>query len=290
MNSIFVFGDIHGQYNLYNAITTDCFEMDPKCTIIFLGDACDRGDYGYRIMRELLDSSQVRYLKGNHEELFVNAAHEIIGFCAQSDEMYNKLKSRDREFAQKFCIDITPFKMPALSLCLYNGGASTIQDWIADGADEDFVDAIENLPLTFSYENIDFCHAGSIYKYFKNAADAEKLVDAESEKRLLWDRNLIPLGWETNRIAVFGHTPSFTLPHGIYGHDNQISHAHPCAWQDHMGGKNKRGGWKIDMDTGAAWSHRAFVLNCLTMKVYGFEEEISKDGSIIKIIDEYKII
>jgi len=296
MHDVFYFTDIHGDYFLYDAIINWCFEKDSEAHVIFGGDACDRGDYGYRIMRELLDNPQVGYLKGNHEELFVNAAHEIIGFCAQSDEIYNKLKSKDREFARKFCIDATPLKMPALSLCLYNGGARTIQDWIVDGADEDFVDTIENLPLTFSFGNLDFCHAGSTYEHFSKVAEAEyngAMPDSESTNRLLWDRNLLALGWETGRIGIFGHTPTVSLPKGIYGNDQSLKNAHPCVWHDKMGEwskSDKRQGLKVDMDTGAVWSHRAYVLNCLTGVAYCFFDEEHKDGNIIKIVDECKII
>ena len=295
MHDIFYFTDIHGDYFLYDAIINWCLENDSEAHVIFGGDACDRGDYGYRIMRELLDNPQVGYLKGNHEDLFVKAAHEIIGFCAADDEIYNKLKSKDREFAKKLCITCDRNIMPALSLCLYNGGAHTIQDWIADGADEDFVDTIENLPLTFSFGNLDFCHAGSTYKYFSKVAEAEyngAVPDPESVKRLLWDRDLLALGWATDRIGIFGHTPTVSLPKRIYGNDQSLKNARPCIW--HEMGKwsksDKRQGLKVDMDTGAIWSHRAYVLNCLTGVAYCFFNEEHKDGNIIKIVDECKII
>jgi len=296
MRDIYVMADLHGCYELYSAMIDWCFAQDNECTVVFLGDACDRGPYGYKIMRELLDNPQVIYLKGNHEDMFVQAAHEIIGFCAQSDELYNQLKSKNRQFAQEFCRNSTNITMPALSLCLYNGGAETIQDWIADGSDENFVDAIENLPLTFSYENFDFCHAGSTYEYFKRASDAEynkTTVDGNVKQQMLWDRKLLALGWETGRIGVFGHTPTVSLPKGIYGNDQSLKNAHPCVWHDKMGEwskSDKRQGLKIDMDTGAVWSYRAYVLNCLTGKIFGFYEETHEDGSIIKIIDEQKVV
>lgn len=294
LKNMFYFTDIHGMYYLYDSIINDCLEVDPTCTIVFGGDAADRGPAGYRIMRELLDNPQVVYLKGNHEQLFVNAAHEIIGFCAADDNIYNKLKSKDKDFAQNLCISCDEIILPNLYLHLINGGARTIQDWIVDGADEDFVDKIEALPLTFSYENIDFCHAGSTYNDFKVVADAEyehRFLWQDQKDAMLWDRKNIALGWATDRIGVFGHTPSTLLPTGIYGHDKSGSSAHPCAWQDKMGAIDKRGGWKIDMDTGAVWTNRAYVLNCLTMQVTGYEDDGDGEGNhTIKIIDQYKII
>ena len=293
MHDVFYFTDIHGDYDLYDSIIQWCIDTDPECSIIFGGDACDRGDYGYRIMQELLDICQVVYLKGNHEDMFVKAAREIIGFCAADDDIYNRFKSKDKEFARQLCLTCDRRVLPNLYLHLRNGGARTIQDWIVDGADEDFIEKIENLPLTFTYGNLDFCHSGYIYRVFKEVADAEhegNFVWGDRAKKLLWDREAIPLGWETGRIAVFGHTPTPLLPRGIYGHDNQSSHAHPCVWKDHMGGENKRGGLKLDMDTGAVFTGRAFLLNCLTMTVYGFEKEVFENGCVIKNIDPYKII
>ena len=70
MHDIFTFGDIHGMYDLYKAIMDYCNEQDPEATIVFLGDACDRGKDGYRIMKDLLNHSNVVYLKGNHEDMY----------------------------------------------------------------------------------------------------------------------------------------------------------------------------------------------------------------------------
>ncbi len=77
MHDIFFFTDIHGMYDLYRAIMNYCNEQDPEAMIIFGGDACDRGRHGYKIMKELLDNPYVVYLRGNHEEMFCNAAREI---------------------------------------------------------------------------------------------------------------------------------------------------------------------------------------------------------------------
>lgn len=296
MHEIYAFADVHGCYELYSAMIDWCFAQDNECTVVFLGDACDRGIAGYKIMRELLDNPQVIYLKGNHEDMFVHAAYAMMGYCAQSDELYNKLHSK-KMLRQEVEDLIISNNNPDISLYLSNGGLPTLTDWIIDGADEEFVASIEGLHLTCKYENIDFCHAGATPDIFKHIYDAEydgKILNlfqySCDEQDILWNRSMLPLGWETGRICVFGHTPTVSLPTGIYGRDQSLKHAKPCAWQDKMGAKGKRGGWKIDMDTGAVWSHRAYVLNCLTMQVTGYEEKYYNDGSVIKIIDQYKII
>lgn len=288
MKNIYFLTDIHGQYHLFSGIVDG---IEPDSTLVFGGDANDRGDYGYRIMRELLDSPQVIYLKGNHEDMFVKAAYAILGYCGQNDIFQAALQSKDKICAETI---ITSCSNPDVLLYLQNDGFQTLVSWILDGAQEEFLEKVNALPLTFSYENIDFCHAGTTYKIFSDIADKEYHKEPIPEKDIqdiLWNRTMLPLGWKTDRICVFGHTPTVTLPTGIYGRDKSVARSHPCAWHDKMRAIDKRGGWKIDMDTSAAWSNRAYILNCLTMEVYGFYDEIDKeDNHIIKIIDEYKII
>ena len=91
MHDVFYFTDVHGQYELYKAAMDYCLIRDPEATIIFGGDAADRGKNGYQIIKELINNPYVIYLKGNHEEIFTNSAREIIGHCAQNDELYNLL-------------------------------------------------------------------------------------------------------------------------------------------------------------------------------------------------------
>lgn len=296
MHDVFYFTDVHGNYELYDQLITWCIGNDTEAMVIYGGDACDRGDHGYRIMQELLDNPQVVYLKGNHEDMFVKAAYAMIGFCAQSDELYEKLHSK-KMLRQEVVSLILSNNNSDITLYLGNGGMPTLVDWIMDGADEDFVTCIEGLYMTFKYENIDFCHAGASPDIFKRVYEAE--YDGKVEnfflhscdvQDVLWNRTTLPLGWETGRICVFGHTPTVSLPTGIYGRDQSLAHSKPCAWRDKMGAIEKRGGWKIDMDTAGVWSDIGYVLNCLTFKVTGFCIERQNEGSITKIIDEYKII
>ena len=291
MHNVYAFGDIHGQLRLYETIINYCKQQDPECCIVFLGDAIDRGPEGYQIMKCLLSDPQIIYLMGNHEQMFIDACDAIIGYHASDDEKYNKLHNYTKEEATIF---IHQSSNPDVSLCRANGGDITLIDWLVNGADEDIVDKLRNLPYTFSYENIDFCHAGSTYRIFKEVADAEynnMCVHYMAEYSLLWDRNCIPLGWETGRICVHGHTPTIYLPDKAYGsHVKMLKELHPACWGDMMGAKDKRGGKKIDMDTAAAFTGRAFVLDVLTMKAVGFfDPKVIGLDEEIKQIEEYKM-
>lgn len=297
MHDTFFFTDLHGQKDLFHAMYNWCLRQDPECQIIYGGDAADRGEHGYEIIKELLTLPQVIYMYGNHEDLFIKAADELIGQYAANDELYEKIHHVNSvEEATNIIRDARGWN---IVLHLQNGGFPTLRDWLLDGANEDIIDQLRDLPRTVRSEIVDFCHAGGTYGSFMEVNEAEyygKPIDHWAEKTCIWDRHSLALGWETKRFCVFGHTPTFTLSAGLYGsRDKSERMAHPAAWQDHMGAKHKRGGWKIDMDTGATWTGRAYVLNVLTMHVTGFYDPhipFGKDfdGDIQEEFENYKII
>lgn len=297
MHDVFCFTDLHGQLNLFHTMRDWCYAQDPECTIVFLGDAADRGEHGYQIIKEILDDPQIIYIYGNHEDLFVKAADQLIGQYAANDETYQKLHNvKTEEEAKQIIVDARGWD---IGLHLRNGGYPTLRDWLLDGADEEVIDRLRILPRTFTYENVDFCHAGGTYKAFDVINQQEyndEARDYYAEQKCIWDRDNLALGWETGRICVHGHTPTILLPRSLYGSaDQSEAHAHPAAWTDHMGAKDKRGGYKIDMDTGMTWTGRGYVLNALTMIIYGFfDVKVPTNGEIDEPIKEvfenYKII
>lgn len=266
MHDIFYFTDVHGCYNLYKAAIDYCMKQDPECIIIFGGDACDRGKDGYKIMKELLDNPQVLYLYGNHEDIFVHAALEIKkDYTGSLDEQSIVNYLYDIQTADE---DYGPIR-----LCLYNGGYYTLHDWMVDGMPDDFVQHIMELPVTLSYENLDFCHAGGNYNAFERGYAAEyddEWIDKDDLMILIWDRNYLAQGWKEGRTCIFGHTPTPYLAAKYYGKDKSLANAHPCAYFATL--DDKWTGRKIDMDTGAIASGKLYVLNCLTMKAQGFRD------------------
>ena len=276
MHDIFTFCDIHGMYDLYKAIMNYCNEQDPEATIVFLGDACDRGPDGYQIMKELLDNPKVVYLKGNHEDMFTKAAREIKHFFSFKDanvEKIHEVLNACRHFDYKYA---------NIQDSLSNGGLSTLTNWILDGMPMDIIERIEQLPLTFTYNKVDFCHAGSTYKTFKKIADLEydgKEIPSWDADYLLWSRTTINIGWAPGRTCVFGHTPTPYLEDYL----DKFKWPKDCKITPVVYKRNtipEMTGWKLDMDTGAVFTDRAFVLNVLTMKAHGFE---LKDNKVEKI-------
>ena len=263
MHDVFYFTDIHGMYDLYRAIMNYCFTQDPECTVIFGGDAIDRGPDGYKIMKELINHPQVIYLKGNHEDMFVQAAdriHKDYRGLPNLDEIENYLYN-------------SMYDDSIINLSIQNGGFVTLRDWMLDGASMAFVDKVRNLPLTTQYQKLDFCHAGGNPLNYMTTAMSEQehapYVD-EDVTMMLWDRNWLGFGWIPGKTLVYGHTPSFNLPAKYYGQDKSTFHAHPCKYIGMI--DSRLTGYRISMDTGAAISGRAYVLNCNTMQAIGFRD------------------
>ena len=285
MHDIFAFSDIHGMWDLYKAIIDYCHEQDSEATIIFCGDACDRGPAGYRIMKELLENPRVIYLKGNHEDMFTKAAREIkekFSFAESSEKDIKKALIACKYFDYKYA---------AIQDSLYNGGLPTLVDWIKDGMPMDFVKQIEDLPLTFSTDTCDFCHAAGIYKTFKRVADAEYdnvAPDEYASSSLLWSRTAFEYEWAPNRTVIHGHTP---IPYLIEDLNVKWDENKDVQPYKYIGTNSfQMTGAKIDIDTGAAFLGYAYVLNCLTMKAQGFQDLNVEEDKIKHCIKKIGLI
>ena len=273
MHDVYFFTDVHGQLRLYNYLKDFCFSSDPETTIIYGGDACDRGEHGYEIMKDLLDNPRIIYLQGNHEQLFCKAARAILG---KYPEAVNKT------------IEIDQIPEYDVLLHLYNGGEPTLKAWINDGAPREIIDELSSLPYICSYENMDFSHACIPFPSFQELQNAH--LDAFSIQDCLWSRDFF-MGWPSKRINIHGHTPTPLLPEKIYGPNKDDSFSHPCYWKGVQADPDYRG-WRLDMDTGMTFVGRAYVLNCTTNTITGFSDPQvlkPKTPAPITQIEQYKL-
>lgn len=271
MHDVFYFTDVHGQMQLFTAMINWAKEQDNKAIIIYGGDACDRGPHGYTIMNQLLEDPQIIYIKGNHEDLFVKAAHALHKMYPERMWTYDEAKT----LISKALTDNED-----IYLHIANGGLITLADWMMNGMDMEFVDQIDDLPIIWRWNNYDFSHAGGSPIAFEEII---KAIDNNEEptpwdiKSMIWDRNCIQMGWLKNRICVHGHTPAILLPAAFYGRDKNEAKIHPAIWQG-ITQKKRFSGKKIDMDTGMTWSGRAWILNCQTgIMTSFFDTDIGKE-------------
>ena len=173
------FSDLHGNYKLWTAIKN---YYGPKDTLIFLGDACDRGPDGIKIMQEMFEDNRVIYILGNHEEMFLSYIEDGI---KESLIMSGEL--------------IT-----------HNGSFKTLSDYQKlNPLEQNFLvknlkEKTKNYYIYINKEKKNFflSHAGIDIDTINNLDD----------KKLLWDRDHIKSNKTWNNkykywYVVHGHTP-----------------------------------------------------------------------------------
>ena len=70
--SQYAMADIHGNKKLFDAVMKQ-IGLQPDDTLYVLGDVIDRYDDGIRILRRLMTMPNVRMIRGNHEQMMLDA-------------------------------------------------------------------------------------------------------------------------------------------------------------------------------------------------------------------------
>jgi len=166
--SVYACSDLHGSLELWNKIKV---YLHPEDRLYFLGDAADRGVDGWEIIKDMLDSPRVIYIRGNHEQMLLNTM-----LHGHPDEM---------------------------ALWRHNGGLPT---WLAAKDDPKVAEYLERLnetPLFTTYESEKYqyylCHAGYTPPFYK---------DLLWDRGHFWDK---VDDMEPDEIIVHGHTPTDIL-------------------------------------------------------------------------------
>ena len=249
MGKTYVFSDIHGMWDLYEQIKNHLNTGDHKA--IFLGDACDRGECGYIIMKDMLQNDNILYLKGNHEDMFVQAARVIMKNIIEEDmnpsEWCNDQGIHDLIYGAYY--------NEAVNLHLNNGGFYTLYEWLADGASMTIVNAIDKLPTCVEFvnnngEKITFCHAGTLNKEKDN-------IDSR-----IWSRDHFFEKWDDG-ILIHGHTPCQHLVKRL-GQRGRSDMVCPVWYCDNT---------KIDMDTGCFSTNIIYLMDIDSREMIKFSAE-----------------
>lgn len=164
--------DLHGQYWAWEKIKR---HINADDTLIFLGDAIDRGPDGVQIAMELLKRPNATYLLGNHEDMMLNY------FAGENKKLW-----------------------------YYNGGEITHQAIKELDAETRkwFLNEMNNLPTEATYQRPD----GKIFS-FSHAGYTPRTHREPIYNDLIWDRNhyTIDDNWDEkafpDTIIVHGHTP-----------------------------------------------------------------------------------
>lgn len=239
----FAFTDIHGQKELFDKIYNWLNGRSEPWKCYFLGDACDRGEFGYSIIKTLLSDDRFIYMKGNHENLFIRAAKALKQCWAEEGFTQKEIMSDP-------CLYIMMYQYyDDVALHIQNGGLDTLIAWATDGCPLNIIGKLDCLPehITLPHEvwgTLDLSHSGH-------------LID-ESDG-FIWSREHFQEKWEGGRM-IHGHTPVRSLvKYALL--DGSANTARPAFYQE---------GTKIDLDTACFLSDTITVLNLNTFEQHRF--------------------
>lgn len=233
MGKAYAITDLHGRLDLWKE-AQKIFKEDDK--IFFLGDAMDRGPYGYELMLELLQDKRVTYIKGNHEDLMEEGIRAVLGEGLREDfELWYQVNGGYTTWNKiKKCSDKTLLGM---------------------------ADTLHNLPCSVFYVNkkkqVIFMNHAGVPPFF-----AESATDYD----FMWKRTyylnqydwtpdwMSPNKWRqewNNTYLVHGHTPSKTKEIIKYSQ-----------------------GHAFNIDIGAVWFGKAAILDLDTLEpIYIYASE-----------------
>ncbi len=175
---ILAIGDVHGKFQALKSLWKKLSVTDQDL-IVFVGDYVDRGEGIAEVLTWIIEQSKksnFKFLRGNHEQMMLNAMR--------------KEHSGDERITW-----------------LFNGGKETIlalREMKANNASavDEVLDFADNLPLSYSIKvgrrNYFFCHAG---------VDPQKSLDKQDEKFLLWSREEFFDHYKGKDVIISGHSP-----------------------------------------------------------------------------------
>lgn len=203
-DKIYVFGDLHGSYDLFTKMLKK-IKLTKDDLVIILGDSCDRGKkiaglfYKYK---ELMDEGyNLKHIMGNHEYLMYHG-----GF---KDELINKLlwfksggKKTDASFQKH---------------------TKSKKEWQGMGKDENLTwlkEWLEEMPYILTSDNYIFVHAGY---------DARVALEEQTEEFVIWSREEFWKYNSTGKEIYYGHTPNLDSkikikPNGVYSMDTAAAY------------------------------------------------------------------
>ena len=186
----YAIGDIHGCDRLFDALI-EAIEADDAeapgadTTMILLGDLVDRGPGSAQVIaraREWGQQRKVRYLAGNHEEMFLESFED-------REVLKHFLKHGGRETILSYGIEVNEYNRLDLH---------ELRDRLHElvpQEDRDFLHSFEEIILAGDYA---FVHAG---------IDPSRPINEQSRKDMLWIRDRFLShsdGFE--KVIVHGHT------------------------------------------------------------------------------------
>lgn len=171
--AIYACSDFHGNYRAYEAVKNYIGEND---VVYYLGDAGDRGPRPWETIVAIYNDPQFVYIKGNHEDMLVNAMKEWLPDHISDYELH---------------------------LLASNGGYETFQEWKNGPERNKWVARLSALSTYEIYVN-----ANNQIIHLTHAGFTPPMVPRYD--LLIWDREHIYDDWTglEHEYVVHGHTPA----------------------------------------------------------------------------------
>lgn len=231
MKNIYVVSDLHGRLDLYNAIMKTVKSEDE---IICLGDCGDRGPNSWETVKAVASDPQWTYLMGNHEHMLAAA------MCEYLDDPRQKIFSKYYD------------ESSMIQLLYHNGGEETLDGWIKDGANPEWISFLLRLKISTSYINQ---NGNTIY--LSHAGYTPSLINP-NKIDLIWGREHFLDPWPDNHdndIIIHGHTSCPFLAKELSGKFS------PYIWKPEDGAIWYNNCHKIDIDMGAYVTNVTLLFN-----------------------------
>lgn len=233
--SIYVISDLHGHLEVYEAIKRF---LQPEDVVYCLGDCGDRGPEGWATIKAVYNDPQWIYIKGNHEDMLVDAMKEYL-----EDDRWND----------------------ARSLLNYNGGYLTFQEWKKEGCSQAWIKKLQDLPERVTLEN-----NGKIWEFTHAGFTPGRLsyITGQFQPDYIWNRRHFQARWPAdeeykNTIVIHGHTP---IPHNMVLMEDFEPGAYVYC-----------DGHKINIDNGGFFTGKFCLYDIETGDEHIFETEVENE-------------
>lgn len=214
--------------------------LKPDDKLIYLGDACDRGeglnrDGGWQMLKEMLADKRVIYLLGNHDAMLANVIAD-------------------------------PNNYKAVNLLWQNGGNDTMNAAIKDPEAKEVMWKFRRLSTYLIYTRLDsktvfMSHSGC--------------TDIENEHDLLWDRNeyITYLNFTNYDYVIHGHTSAQHIQEDLENINEFLSDNKKFKVPKYNGGAYFYYTWRCCVDCGTIHSSSVVLLDLDTFEEHIFQRK-----------------
>ena len=173
--------DFHGNFKAYEVVKNYIGEND---IVYYLGDAGDRGPESWRTITAIYNDPQFIYMKGNHEDMLINAIREWQPEHIKGEEYY---------------------------LLEHNSGRRTFKEWKNSPERNIWVSRLERLPFYLIHVN-----KNNQIIHLSHAGFTPPTIPCYDE--IIWSRYHFNDKWtgKENEFVVHGHTPTSHMTLGTH--------------------------------------------------------------------------